>query len=607
MTSSIRPLRSLLAAAIVLAAAPAFAQSTTYSRTVFFGDSLTDAGYYRPLLPASVRAVTGQFTTNPDFVWAQYVAEYYGTNAAANGNGQIGDDYAAGNARVGVANPSALGVAPSLATQASNYLAANGGKADPNALYSVWGGANDLFAIAGGAPVQTTIGNAVTAEVGIVASLQNAGARYVMVNNLPDVGITPRFRAGGAAAMAQGTALATAYNTALFSGLKSAGLRVIPVDTFHLLQEVVANPGAYGFTNVTGTACQPQITAQSLTCNPTSYVSADAADTYVFADGVHPTGRTHELLAQYALSILEGPRTQQILTHSAQMVGRSRADQVAWHVDGRPEADGVRWWGNLRGDMQRYQHGDLYDGLAPAGLFGVDWSRGEWVFGGFGGFGRTDADFGNRGGDYTQDDSTLGGFAGWYGEHAWVNAQVSYTWLSYDVTRKVNLGPATIEHKGSPDGSNLTAALQGGYEFGEGSFKHGPVAAAIWQKVKLDGYAESNPNSSALGYSDRDVESMVGRIGWKASIDAGMVKPYLQATYDHEFKKNQEATAYLQTMSDLGEYAVPGINFDRNYASVVLGARTKMWGLESNVGIAATTGQSRAHDTSLFVNFGGSF
>lgn len=606
MTSSIRPLRSLLAAAIVLAAAPAFAQST-YSRTVFFGDSLTDAGYYRPLLPASVRAVTGQFTTNPDFVWAQYVAEYYGTNAAANGNGQIGDDYAAGNARVGVANPSALGVAPSLATQASNYLAANGGKADPNALYSVWGGANDLFAIAGGAPVQATIGNAVTAEVGIVASLQNAGARYVMVNNLPDVGITPRFRAGGAAAMAQGTALATAYNTALFSGLKSAGLRVIPVDTFHLLQEVVANPGAYGFTNVTGTACQPQITAQSLTCNPTSYVSADAADTYVFADGVHPTGRTHELLAQYALSILEGPRTQQILTHSAQMVGRSRADQVAWHVDGRPDADGVRWWGNLRGDMQRYQHGDLYDGMAPAGLFGVDWSRGEWVFGGFGGFGRTDADFGNRGGDYTQDDSTLGGFAGWYGEHAWVNAQVSYTWLSYDVTRKVNLGPATIEHKGSPDGSNLTAALQGGYEFGEGSFKHGPVAAAIWQKVKLDGYTESNPNSSALGYSDRDVESMVGRIGWKASIDAGTVKPYLQATYDHEFKKNQEATAWLQTMSDLGEYAVPGINFDRNYASVVLGARTKLWGFESNVGLATTTGQSRAHDTSLFVNFGGSF
>ena len=104
---------SALSLALSLAAGSATAQST-FSRTVFFGDSLTDAGYYRPLLPASVQAVTGQFTTNPDWVWAQYVADYYGTNAAANGNGQVGDNYAAGNARVGVANPSALGVAPSL-------------------------------------------------------------------------------------------------------------------------------------------------------------------------------------------------------------------------------------------------------------------------------------------------------------------------------------------------------------------------------------------------------------------------------------------------------------------------------------------------------------
>ena len=35
--------------------------------------------------------------------------------------------------------------APSLTTQVNAYLAANGGHADPNALYTVWGGANDLF------------------------------------------------------------------------------------------------------------------------------------------------------------------------------------------------------------------------------------------------------------------------------------------------------------------------------------------------------------------------------------------------------------------------------------------------------------------------------
>ncbi|HEC0921011.1 TPA: autotransporter domain-containing protein, partial [Escherichia coli] len=118
------------------------------------------------------------------------------------------------------------------------------------------------------------------------------------------------------------------------------------------------------------------------------------------------------------------------------------------------------------------------DGLAPAGLFGVDWSRDGMVFGGFGGYGRMDADFGNSRGDFTQSDTTLGLFAGWYGERAWVNGQVSYSWLDYDVTRKVQLGPATREHGGSADGSNLTAAINAGYEFGtEGGFRHGPVAA----------------------------------------------------------------------------------------------------------------------------------
>ena len=47
----------------------------------------------------------------------------------------------------------------------------------------------------------------------------------------------------------------------------------------------------------------------------------------------------------------------------------------------------MRWWGGVRGDSQRYDHGDLYDGLAPAGLFGLDWARGDVVYGAFAGYG----------------------------------------------------------------------------------------------------------------------------------------------------------------------------------------------------------------------------
>jgi Phospholipase/lecithinase/hemolysin len=97
------------------------------------------------------------------------------------------------------------------------------------------------------------------------------------------------------------------YNDALYKGLAAQGLRVIPLDTFNLLREITANASLYGFRNVTGTACQPQITAQSLTCNPGSYVSPDAATAYAFADGVHPSTAAHRILADYATATIEGP------------------------------------------------------------------------------------------------------------------------------------------------------------------------------------------------------------------------------------------------------------------------------------------------------------
>src|SRR3546814_21806 len=51
MASLSRPLRHTLAAALALAAAPVFAQGDSpYSNTVFFGDSLPDSGYFRPVL-----------------------------------------------------------------------------------------------------------------------------------------------------------------------------------------------------------------------------------------------------------------------------------------------------------------------------------------------------------------------------------------------------------------------------------------------------------------------------------------------------------------------------------------------------------------------------
>src|SRR5690606_31888023 len=109
----------------------------------------------------------------------------------------------------------------SLTSQLESYLTRTGGSADPDALYTVWGGANDLFSVqADPGQAQQIIGAAVTAQVGIVGTLQAAGARYVLVPNIPDLGITPSSLAGGATVVAQATALSSAYNDALYGGLQ---------------------------------------------------------------------------------------------------------------------------------------------------------------------------------------------------------------------------------------------------------------------------------------------------------------------------------------------------------------------------------------------------
>ena len=609
-----RPIRSLLAAAVITvtaaAAAPAFAAGP-YTQTVFFGDSLTDGGFFRPLLPASVRPVTGQFTTNPGLVWSQYLADFYGTRAVPNGNGQTGTNYAAGGARVGINSTGALGPIPSLATQVTNYLAANGGRADSRALYTVWGGANDLFAITNaGAPVVPTLPNAVASEIGIVTQLQNAGARYILVATVPDLGVTPAFRALGPAAQANGTALSNNYNTALFSGLATAGLRVIPLDTFNLIREITANASAYGFSNITGTACQPQITANSLTCNPTSYVTPDAPNTHLFADGVHPTSRAHQILSQYAISVLEAPRQIAVLPHATAVVGRARADRVSGHLAGKPAGDGMRWWVDARADFQRYDSGNNYDGVGPTLTGGVDWTSGNFVYGGFAGFGHNAYDFGLRGGDFDQTEATLGGFAGWYGEHAWVNGQLSYTFASYDVNRDVVLGPVTRTHSGSPDGNNLSFGVNAGYNLGGEALTHGPVASVLIQRIDVDGYAEDQPTlSTSLAYPDQTFDSMITSLGWQASYEINdHLAPYARMTWDVEHE-DAAAEAFARSQSIAGSlpFAVPGQSFDDSYLTLQMGARTELFGMDANIGASVTTMQGGGNDATLFATFGKKF
>lgn len=106
-------------------------------------------------------------------------------------------------------------------------------KLDSNALYAIWGGANDYLS-SGVTNINQTVNN-LTSAVGL---LTQAGAKNIMVLNLPDLGKTSQALNAGTSSNL--TALTEKHNATLESALipfsSNPELNIIPVDVNNISQ-----------------------------------------------------------------------------------------------------------------------------------------------------------------------------------------------------------------------------------------------------------------------------------------------------------------------------------------------------------------------------------
>ena len=158
-------------AAALLISSPAFAATSQFDSVVVFGDSLSDAGNISLATNPTVQPPL-EFTTNPGHVAVQDLAGSLGYTLGPSLAG--GTDYAWGGAGVLTNSPGTPSTVPTITDQVSAYLAA--GSVDPHALYSIWGGANDIFSAATSAGAAATAQQLIQQNVAAqVAQLQNAG------------------------------------------------------------------------------------------------------------------------------------------------------------------------------------------------------------------------------------------------------------------------------------------------------------------------------------------------------------------------------------------------------------------------------------------------
>jgi len=590
-----RLLPSLLLSLFAAAAAPD--ANAQFSGVYVFGDSLSDAGHYRGFLaaagvPAALVPIMGRYTTNPGPVWSEIISQYYGvTPGPSNASG--GNIFAQGGSRIdslpGVNIPPGQTSRP-ISTQVTEFLAR--GAVDPGALYAMWGGANDVFynlaAFSGGAitqaQLQTNVLAAATAEIGQIGRLRAAGAQYILVFGLPNIGGAPAF--AGTPTSGAVSALSAGYNTTLFTGLRGLGINVIPVDTFALFNEIVASPAAFGLTNTTGMACGafPPVTtpatANSLFCYTGNLVAPNADRTYAFADSVHPTTASHAILADFVKSLIEGPSQYGLLAEGAVQARESHIRSISDGIaQGRQKSAG-KWGVFFGGDQTNFDvdfatAAPSLETSSRAGTIGVTLRASDSVvLGAAYGHSRNRGTFNDNLGDYKLGEHVFSAFAGLRmgGFHGAAMASIGDLELG-GVKRHVRLGTALRTAESNTEGTNSSFYLTAGYDFAIGRFTIGPVVSLTTQNVSINALEESGAGVANLRINEQSRKSEVWSLGARASMTFGNWTPWVRITADEEQRDNmRNISAMPISMAATGSsYEVPTFRPDSSYLTWSVG------------------------------------
>ena len=303
-------------AVLGLLAAPISGWAGNVDAIYAFGDSLSDVGNIFAATggaePAAPYA-NGQFSNGA--VWVQDLAGDLGL-APLKPSLAGGSDYAYGGAQTGT-TPVPLSQCHRSYRRdgtAGQFQAVHA-TADPNALYTIWIGSNDLPSRSPTRkPTRRRLPRASgRAVVNIDSTISCPGERgregLSLILTVTDLGKTPDAIAGGPGRAGRSVRTGGSlrfdsgawFRSDPLAGSAGGGRWSEPdvLDTYSLLDNIVENPAAGGFTNVTSPCLVGAVNyAGGTPCAPTMA----GQDQYLFWDDLHPTAAGHALIAADAFA-----------------------------------------------------------------------------------------------------------------------------------------------------------------------------------------------------------------------------------------------------------------------------------------------------------------
>ena len=577
-------LLSPLAVAYCMATVAPSLSAAPYSGLYVFGDSLSDAGQFPDSVNSTIQ--TRRFTNRVGPLFTDASGEVYGktspmligellglgaqspsTSSVFEDNGwEDGNNWAVGGYRTDQILDSITQAGGSVAGTRTRDgflvdLANRGLSLEANALYYVNGGGNDFLQgqVLSTAQAQAAAGRLVDS----VEALQTAGARYIMVSLLPNVGNTPAL--GGGNSFIGG--LAGDLNTELVSQLRGIDANIIPLNLPLLVTEVLATPGAYGFDatqDLTGT-CFNGCTNVNTTWGINS--ATPDPSKLMFNDSVHPTTAVQQIAADYAYSLLSAAQELSLLPEMA--LGNLRAHQgqlrSQWQADWNAWQAVDQWRGFVTAGGQQ-QDFDSQDNSSSADGDGYSLNLGgsyrlddAWRVGVALGLYGQDLEAGAANSDYNLNSYLATAFAQYQDNRWWADLALSAGSLDYDnLERSIQLGQVTRTEQGDTDGNLWGASGRVGYDIAQsGSEWHlSPFLSADYVEVDVDGYAEDGSRSTALTFDDQQRDSRRLGAGIQGRYQLSPVTA-LFAEYSHEREYEDDIREVRSELNSL-----PGIGFE---------------------------------------------
>ena len=489
-------LKTALVAGASLLVSTQISSGQAFNQFIAFGDSSIDSGFYKilpspqgsaavnALWPSAVAHGAGKPTSSPGLMSSGGAGVLFRTdrNTIRPTRGHEFCDQRRQDVTINTAATGGFGAAIPTVTQIASYLAGNGGRANPNGLYLISSGGNDVtFAIGstGTGPFPSDAAaylvSAATSLAGAVASLHAAGAQYFVVPGQPYA-----FPTGAGNATERGLKLL--YSQTLWSSLAGSGVNFVPADINAARLAIASNPSSFGFQFIGTGAGQFACTrpagvtsAWALLCSsdpsaPSHLVDPTADQTRLFADDQHLTTAGQKIVADYEHSLVVAPSEMSFL---AEVPVKTRAGVISAIDNQIPLSlsqpgqyhawvSGDTSWIKMSNSNQGFPDDPGTPVSATAGFdFRV---TPNWLIGAAFSGGTTRQSF-SLGGGFRLDEYAISAYAAYVNGSFWGNAVAGAGQLFFDTNRQVPIGITVDPNTSNAKGGNLSLALETGYNF----------------------------------------------------------------------------------------------------------------------------------------------